>query len=350
MRQVVAQELLQVKEAYGDARRTLIVQLGEGETKATVLTASDVTPEQTTWIAITPEGLISRTPANKLPRLSGRHAPGWLLRASTRDTLYLVTEDGTAAAIAAHVVPEARSPESGAPFYRISPLSEEDLLGGVVCLPPKEQLAEDWYVTTFTRNGMVKKSAVSELPGPSAQPFALAKVNEGDRLAWIRLSDGQSEIFLATAHGMAIRFAEADVRPMGLVAAGVLGIKLKAGDEVVGADLLPQPYEVYLQRSDGHAKRVKAKEFPTQGRYGQGVIAWKLPGGLRLVGMAIGKGTTRVTLHLLKLTAKAVRLDNAPLRTRPANGRKVVEVKTRDQVVDLTFPWDPPRPLAGKTR
>jgi DNA gyrase subunit A len=348
MRAVVSKDLLAIKEKYSDPRRTLIVQLEEGESKSSVLTASDIIPDKTTWVSVTPDGLISRTPENRLPRLSGRAAPGWVLRANTRDTLYLVTEGGEAAAVAVHVVPETRSPDEGTPFYRVSPLTENDLLGAILCLPPKEHLAGDWYTLTVSRDGMVKKSAISELPGPSAKPFTFVKVNEGDRLGWIRLTDGNKEILMATAHGMAIRFSEEDVRPMGLVAAGVMGIKLKEGDEVVGVALLPQKYDdIFVLRSDGQAKRVKSKHFPVQGRYGQGVIAWKLPEKMRLVGIAAGKGTTRGTVHLLRLAPKSVRFDDAPYRTRPSRGKTVVEVKSRDQAVDLTVPWDPPRPTEG---
>ena len=91
---------------------------------------------------------------------------------------------------------------------------------------------------------------------------------------------------------------------MGLVAAGVNGIKLDVGDEVIGLQVLPQAGDLFLVTSDGKAKRVAIKDFPTQGRYGKGVRAWELPRGVKLAGMGIGKGTTHLTLHLLKAAAK----------------------------------------------
>jgi DNA gyrase/topoisomerase IV subunit A len=153
---------------------------------------------------------------------------------------------------------------------------------------------------------------------------------------------------MVSAAGMAIRFKESEVRPMGLVAAGVMGIKLKVGDELVGFEVIPERGEVYLQRSDGHAKRVALKQFPRQGRYGQGVIVWKGSPGTRLVGMAIGKGTTRVIVHLLKLSAKAVRMDAAPIRTRPSRGKSVIGLRTGDQALSISVPLDPPRPTQKK--
>jgi DNA gyrase/topoisomerase IV subunit A len=187
---------------------------------------------------------------------------------------------------------------------------------------------------------MVKKSLVSELPGPSAQTFRLANVNDVDRLGWVALTDGKKQILLATALGMAIRFNEEDVRPMGLAAAGVNGIKLGVGDEVIGMEVLPGTGELFLVASDGKGKRVDVKDFPVQGRYGKGVIAWELPRGVKLVGLGMGKANVIVTLHLLKAAPKMARLDDAPLRKRSAvRGETVVEVKAGDTLLGLTENW-----------
>jgi len=204
----------------------------------------------------------------------------------------------------------------------------------------RSELPEETCVLTVTRGGMVKKSSAGELPGPSAQTFTLARVNDGDALGWVALTDGKKEILLVTAAGMAIRFKEDDVRAMGLVAAGVNGIKLGVGDEVVGLEVLPQTGELFVIASDGKAKRSEVRDFPVQGRYGKGVIAWELPAGVRLAGLAIGKPNAVVTLHLLKAAAKQSRLDEAPLRKRSAlRGDAVVEVKPGDAVIGLTEGW-----------
>ena len=346
IRQVVSEELLAVKEVYGDKRRTQIVQLKAGEPKVALLTATDLTPEQTVWLSVTEDGLISRTADDKQPRPSGRDVPFWLVQANTRDTLYLVDEQGEAAAVTVHSIPEQEKPSDGVPFYKICPLVENNLLATLFTAPPRGDRNDEWFVTTITRQGMIKRSSLGELPGPSANTFTLARVNEGDRLAWVRLSDGQGEVLMMTAEGMAIRFSEEDVRPMGLVAGGVMAIKLQGSDEVVAVEILPQPGEVFMIASDGTAKRVKLDQFPRQGRYGQGVNAWKLPSKVRAVGMAVGKGTTRVTLHLFKLAAKSARLDDAPVLGRSARGKPILELKDGDEIVSLTIPWETPRPLA----
>ena len=211
---------------------------------------------------------------DKLPRQSGTTAPGRLLRANTRDTLYLITENGEAASIPVHSLPERDKPTDGVPIPRLAPLAEGDKLAAILSLPPKNELAGGYYIVSATRGGMIKKTEITEFPGPAAKAFTLVKVNKGDRLGCVKISDGKSDLLLVTAKGMAIRFSEDDVRPMGLVAAGVLGIKLKVGDEVIGMEILPQRYGVFLLASDGKAKRVPPKDFPTQGRYGQGVVSY----------------------------------------------------------------------------
>ncbi|HEY5902377.1 MAG TPA: DNA gyrase subunit A [Anaerolineales bacterium] len=346
MRGVVAQELLQVKERYGDRRRTQIVSVKAGAATS-MLTTTDLMPEQTVWVGITADGLAARSHDDKAPRPSGTDAPKWLVRVSTSDVLYLVSTRGLAAAVPVHTIPEAEKLASGVLYHRITPLRDEDDLAAVFSLPSKRSgYPAEACVLTVSKMGMVKKSLITELPGALAQTFPLARVNEGDRLGWVALTDGKMEVLLATASGMAIRFNEDEVRPMGLVAAGVNGIKLEEGDQVAGAEVLPAPGPLFLMTSDGKAKRVDEKDFPRQGRYGKGVIAWDLPKGVELAGMVAGKDHWIVTVHLAKAAAKSHRLDEATTRKRAATrGDQLVEVKSGDSVTGLTLGWKADRYL-----
>ena len=344
MRGVVADELLNVKEQYGDRRRTQIVNLSKSKDGkvAKSLTARDLMPQQQVWIGVTEEGLVSRTHDDKQPKHSGNDAPRWLVKASTTDTVYFVARSGRAAAVAAHIIPQAERLTQGTMFYKVSPLTENDSLAAVFALPSrKTALPEETCVITTTKYGMVKKSLVNELPGPSSQSFVLARVNEGDRLISVGLTDGKTkDILLATAQGMAIRFKEDDVRPMGLVAAGVNGMKLEDKDEVVGVEILPSEGEVFMITNDGKAKRVGEKDFPIQGRYGKGVIAWDLPAKVRLAGIAADKPNYMATIHLTKGAPKSTRLDAAGIRKRAATkGDAVVEVKPGEEVVSINVGW-----------
>lgn len=274
--------------------------------------------------------------------MTGREAPAWLAQANTRETLYLVNRKGETAAIPVHAVPESDDPGSGLLIEKISALDGISSLAYLFTLPPKEQLQSESVskknVLTVTENGMLKKTSVSELPGPSAGTFTLVRVNDGDTLKFVRLTQGNDEILMMSSRGMAIRFSEDDVRPMGLVAAGVMGMKLMKGDIVVGAEVLPQPGEVFMIASDGIGKRVAIKDFPTQGRYGQGVQAWKLPDKIYVVGMTVGRGSSRIIVLTSRLAPKPLRLDSAQLLGRTARGKPVIELKTNNRITGINLP------------
>jgi DNA gyrase subunit A len=342
MRGVVADELLKVKDQYGDRRRTQIVNLSANGKAAKTLTARDLLPEQQVWIGVTDEGLVSRTHDDKQPKHSGNDAPRWLVKASTTDTVYFVAKSGRAAAVAAHIVPQAEKLSQGTMFHKVSPLTENDSLAAVFALPSrKSALPEETCVITTSKLGMIKKSLASELPGPSSQAFVLVRMNEGDRLISVGLTDNKTkDILLVTAQGMAIRFKEDEVRPMGLVAAGVSGMKLDEKDEVVGMEILPAEGEIFIITSDGKAKRVDQIDFPVQGRYGKGVIAWDLADKIRLAGAVADKPNHMATLHLTKGAPKSTRLDEAGVRKRAATkGDVIVEVKPGEEVISVNVGW-----------
>ena len=357
MRQVVSEDLLSVKKAFGDQRRTHIIQMEETQHIGSLLTTTDLVPEHFVWVMATPDGLISRTAEDRLPVLNGLNQK-LMVRANTRDTLYLVAENGEAAAVPMHTLTQVVNPLDGTPITKLTPLIEGHLLAAIFSLPPKDERPEGWFVLSVTRQGMVKKSALAELPGPTAQPFVLVKVNPGDRLGWVRLTDGQAGVLIGTQHGMVIRFLEGEIRPMGLVAAGVMGIKLQEKDEVIAAELSPTQggetgsFDVLLIASDGTGKRVSAAQFPTQGRYGQGVTAWKLPRGVRIIGLAIGGKTTQIMLQITKQPSEhacyIIRMGETVLQGRAARGKSLVQLKSGEHVDGLTVPWEPPRPKTGR--
>jgi DNA gyrase subunit A len=349
MRGVAAADLQRVKSAFADRRRTQIVSVKTGK-GGKALTTRDLMPEQMVWVGITPDGRVARTHEDKPPRPSGVDAPRFLVRLSTSDVLYLVSTRGAAASVAVHTIPETDKLADGSLFHKVSPLRETDTLAAAFTLPSRRSdLPAETCVLTVTRSSMVKKTLISELPGPSSQTFTLVRVNEGDALNTVSVVDGKKEILLVTAGGMAIRFSENEVRPMGLNAAGVSGIKLEDKDAVVGAEILPAQGEILLVTSDGKAKRVEPKEFPKQGRYGKGVTAWDLPKKITLAGSGLGKGNAVVTIHMEKAAAKSHRLDEISLRKRAATrGDALVELKPGDEVTGVVLGWSVDRFLKLK--
>lgn len=340
IRKTVIDELQSIRETYGDARRTQILELKGGVSKSSMLTITDVTPSEEVWVMVNEEGKVVRTHDGKSPVISARDAPLWLAKTNTHQTLYLVTSQGEAAAMPVHSIPEGETLADGVVCSKLAPIPQEEPLGAIFTLPPKSEWKEEAYLMTITRGGMVKKTVINELPGPSAHLFQVCKVNEGDSLGWVLLTHGKNEILLGTSKGMCIRFSEEDVRPMGLIAAGVGGVKLNSGDEIIGADLAKTSQEVVLITSDGFGKRVPLAEFPLQSRYGQGVIGWKGTFASRLAGMTIGQTVDWFVVHFEKSPAKKVKVSDVILAGRPARGKKLFELKPGEVVLGITSPWD----------
>ena len=346
MRQVEIEELKQLKAKYGDARRTQIIRLGKGEKASDFLTQTDVMPLENFWVEASEEGLISRTDGDKPNRLGGENAPWSMIRTNSHQTIFLVTTEGKGASIHSLSIPVQKNSEGSIPVHKLSPLQENDILQGIFALPIDKSELSERFIVTVTRQGMIKRSAVADLPGASAASFTLVKTNEGDELFQILLTRGNEDLLITTANGLSIRFNENEVRPMGLVAAGVNAIKLKEGDYVVGAGVLDPKDEVALITRKGLAKRVRAEDYPVQGRYGQGVISWKLGKDDQIVAQLTGKLTDKGICHFSKSASKVFSITNAPSRTRMANGQSVFTLKPNDELIgftpleDLTVYWE----------
>lgn len=340
MRQVVIEELREVRQKYGDSRKTQIYNLREGEKASDFLTVTDVMPLEHYWVEITEDGLLSRTESDKNNRLGGEKAPWSLIRTNSHQTIFLVTTEGTAAAIASLSIPVQRDNNNALPVHKVAPLHPNDILQTIFTVPIDTQDLPERYVITVTRQGMIKRSSIKDLPGVSASNFVLCKVNADDELFQVMISDGTQDVLIATASGMCIRFSETEVRSMGLVAAGVNSIKLKEGDFVVGASLVSNRDEVALLTRLGLAKRIPASDFPLQGRYGQGVIGWKLSEGDQIAAMLVGKLTDKGISHFSKTASKVFSITNAISRKRAANGQSMYALKAGDEVIGFTTMLD----------
>lgn len=329
IRKVVMDELLQIKTTYTDRRKTQIVMLDDGKDAGTLLTTQDLSPEQEVWVGVADESGLVRTLDATQPRLSGKIAPRVVIRSNTHHTLYAVSDTGRAAAVSVNNVPTAESWADGAAVHRVTPFKSDDKIVDLFSIPLERP---GGFVLTVSRGGMVKKSSLEELSGPSSQLFTLAKINDGDELLSALPMQDEGEILLVTKKGMAIRFSTEDVRPMGLVAAGVNGIKLSVGDEVVSASLLDSESDILLLAEDGSAWRLTEDNYPLQGRYGQGVQACKLSPDVEVSGMMTGKKNQVGVVHFMRYAAQTLRLDDAPVLKRTVKGKKVVPVKENDRI------------------
>ncbi len=337
LRALISQELTELKEKYGDRRRTLIADTA-GRKKRAVLTASDLAPDKETWVVVSAEGIIFRTPSARMPALSGRAAPRLVVGANSRDLLFLFERGGSGAVLAVHTIPESDDAKGGKQFSGVTALGPNaELVAGLAISPEAVGKAEDnAYLIFVTRNGMVKKTDLALLPGPSARPFEAIHISSGDSLGWVQLTRGTDDILLLSRAGQAIRFKETDVRPMGLTAAGVMGMRLEGkSDWLVGMGIPRAGQELLIVTEDGQAKRCAVKDYPKQGRYGKGVITWKSGGEILLAGGTIGEAKDRAIVRFSRSTARSLRLGDAPKRARASAGKPVFELGESNRVTGI---------------
>ncbi len=336
IRDVVRQELLDVKKKYADPRRTQVADVARDQ-----LTAEDLIPEAAVWISLSRGGRVGYVlDEGKPPRVLSRpeDPPITVMGGSTRDVLYLFTADGQAAAHPAHQLPEGEAWEGGGAHYAdLTSLSRRVQVRAALALPPS---IVEGFLFLATRQGVVKRVALEDLPGVSAEPFVVMGVDDDDTLDWVALTTGENEVILVTAAGRAIRFEEEEVRAMGLPAGGVKGVKLDGDeDRVVAMVVVQSRSDLFTVSSDGRAKRTSLAEYPTQGRYGQGVITARFPEpGVRLSGACVVQARDTVVLTTEKGAAKTIRAQSAPRMGRATQGDEVIALRDGDRVVDAFAP------------
>jgi DNA gyrase subunit A len=357
IRTVVRDELVAVKERYADARRTQVLDAGKAQ-----LTADDLTPDEPVWVAVSRGGLVARMPdEGTSPRVPSRpqDVPIAILAASTRDTLYLFGADGKAVAFPVHQLPEGVTWEgTGTHYADLTPLTRRDIVVAALALPPllseggalrqtERSSSEEpalslskGYLFLATQQGVVKRVALADLPGVSSESFVVIGVERGDALGWAALTTEGDQVLLVTAAGRAIRFKEGQVRPMGLPAGGVMGIKLSSEeDRVVALVVARARADLFVIADDGRAKRTPLSEYPTQGRYGQGVLTARIAtAGVSLAGGCVVQARDPVVLITEKGAAKTVRARNAPRKGRATSVQSIISLRKQDVVVGAFAP------------
>jgi DNA gyrase subunit A len=335
IRGVIRDELLALKERYGDPRRSQIVGA-----EAEVVTAEDLVPDLPVWVALTREGRVARTAGeDSPPRVPSRvkDPPLALLSASTRDTLYLFAASGEAAAYPIHLLPEGTAWRGEGKYAAdLTQLTRRQEITAALVLPSPLS----GYLFLASRLGVVKRVDLKELPGVGSEPFPVMGIADGDELRWVALTRGDDEIMLVTRAAQGIRFREDEVRPMGLPAGGVMGVKLAdENDRVVAMAVVQARSDLFVVADDGRAKRTPLVDYPTQGRYGKGVIAAQFAGpGVGLAGADVVQSADPVVLVTQKGAAKTIRARSAPRQGRPTQGDSVIALRKGDRVIDAFCP------------
>ena len=335
LRQVIVDELEEIKKNFGDARRTVIVDAG------VELNIEDLIKDEDVAITVTKAGYIKRTPVSTYSR-QGRGGKGrlgataknedfveHLFIASTHAYLMIFTDDGQVYKIKVHEIPEAAAAARGKAVVNLVQLSSERKL---VAVMPVRDFGEEVYLTFVTKHGVIKKSSLSDFQNIRANGINAINIDGGDELLDVIRTDGKCQIFIATHDGMAVRFDETDVRPMGRAARGVRGVNLRKGDEVVSVCAVSkQGDEKILSVSEkGFGKQTQVKSYRLTRRGGKGVINMKTTAktGKVVAAFPVAEDSE---IMIITQQAKLIRLGVDKIRETGRSAQGVTLIKTGEE-------------------
>ncbi|TDJ69765.1 MAG: DNA gyrase subunit A [Proteobacteria bacterium] len=274
--QVIRDELIEIREQYGDERRTEIVEDQEH------LSLEDLISEEDVIVTLSHTGYAKSQPIDvyRSQRRGGKGKTATttkeedfvdkLFIASTHDTILCFSTCGKVYWLKVYELPQASRTARGRPLVNLLPLDEGERITAVL---PIKEFDADLYVLMATRRGTVKKTSLDQFSRPRANGIIAVDLKADDSLVGVSLTDGGSDIMLVSSSGKAVRFSETTVRPMGRSARGVRGIKLAAEHEVISLIPIDPTQAILFATQNGYGKRTLVDEFATRGRGGQGVIA-----------------------------------------------------------------------------
>ena len=343
---IVTQELQEVREKYGDERRTEII----GE--ASDLDAEDLIAEEDMVITISHQGYVKRLAVDtyRAQRRGGRGLQGmgtkeedWvehLFVASTHDYLLIFTRSGKCHWLKVWRIPESGRHSRGKPFVNLVNIDPDDDIASVV---PVREFSEDRYLFFSTRRGLVKKTALSAYGNVRAVGLNAINIREGDELITVKVTGGDHQVILGTRKGMAIRFHESNARPMGRTTSGVRGIRLSGDDVVVGMVVVERDDATLLVvTSGGMGKRSKVEAYRLQQRGGKGVINIKTSAK---TGEVVAIKSVVDEDGLMLITRNGVvnrqRMEEIRVIGRATQGVRLVNLDDGDHVMDVArVIWD----------
>ncbi len=336
---ILKDELAEVEKKYGDERRSEITHaIGS-------FNVEDLIVEQDMVVTVSHQGYVKRLPVDtyRAQRRGGRGLRGMdtkeedfvehLFVASTHDYLMIFTRRGQCYWKKVWEIPEGSRVSRGKPIVNLLNLEADEKIAAVV---PVREFSEDSYLIFGTRKGVVKKTALSSYGNVRTVGLNAININEGDELIEVRMTSGEDEILLASRNGMAIRFNEADARPMGRATGGVRGLKLREGDEVVGMVVSKGDSTVLVVAEHGLGKRTPISEYRLQKRGGFGVINLKVS---EKTGQVVAVRAVSEDEQLMFITRNGVvnrqRVEEIRVIGRATQGVKLVNLDEGDVVMDV---------------
>jgi DNA gyrase subunit A len=338
--EVLVTELDDVVSRFGDERRTTIVD------DPAAFEVEDLVAEEQVVITLSHQAYIKRVPIGLYRRRvsSGRALAGMdryeddflehVFVAGTQDTLVFFTQHGQAHAIAVSDIPEAGPSSRGRALAQLLTLDRGDRVAALI---PVEEFVEERSLLFLTAGGTVKRTTLDQYANIRSGGIAAIRVQEGDRLLDVQVSEGTNDIVLVTLQGRAIRFSENDVPIMGRVAQGVKGIQLRPDDGVVGMVVVRREATLCCVTEQGYAKRTQVSEYPGQKRGGLGTITLDVSARTGPI-VAAKELLDGDELMVITASGAAFRLAGAdvPVQGRATQGKRLVSTGAGDRVVEVS--------------
>ncbi len=344
--QIIKDELIELRDKYGDERRTKIIPQELGK-----FSDEELIPDEQIVVTLTSANYIKRSPEAEYKK-QGRGGKGrrgmatreediieHVVMASTHDYLLFFTNRGRVFRLKAYEVPATGLNAKGIAIVNLLQLQPEEKVSSVIRVSRTE---ENGYLFMCTMRGVVKKTAYEQYKNVRGSGLIAINLDEGDELKWIRFSNGDAEVVISTSMGQAIRFHEKDVRPMGRVSRGVRGIRLRQGDQVIGMDLVAENSSIFVISELGYGKRTKVSQFTAHARGGVGIRSAVVNSKTgQLVGVAtLTEEKNEVIIISTQGQTIRLGLKNIPELGRATQGVRIMRLNANDTVASLALVRD----------
>ena len=343
---VIGTELNEMKEKYGDERRTRVINSGLEE-----FSEEDLIPKEETIITMSQSGYIKRVAPSSFhsQKRGGKGLIGsevaeedflsQFIFSNTHDNILFFTEKGRVFQTKVYEIPEGSRTAKGKSFHNFLEIPPEEKIANIISYPDDKKGAAGFLVMA-TKNGIVKKTALVDFANVRRTGIIAIGLKKGDMLQWVKLSTGSDQIVLSTSLGQAIRFKESQIRAMGRTASGVKGIKLKKGDGVVSLDIVGEKADpntsILTVMANGFGKQTKISQYKVQGRGGSGIKTAKVTSK---TGNVVASLLVDKQLELLALSAKGqiirTELSSIRLAGRATQGVRIMNLNSGDKIVGV---------------
>ena len=338
---IIKEELLEIKQKYGDERKTKIVA-AEGE-----INVEDLIKEEQTVVALTHFGYIKRMPIDtyRSQKRGGKGITGISTReedfvkqiftASTHDTILFFSNKGKLYRLRGYEIPEAGRTAKGTAIVNLLRLDNGEKISAVI---PITNFEDGKYLLMATKNGLIKKTALKDFDSIRKTGLLSITLKDDDELIDVRLTDGEDNVVLVTSKGLSITFDEKDVRPVGRSAQGVIGIRLDDKDFVIGMESIIASKDATLLAitEHGFGKRTELSEYRVQNRGGRGVITYKVtPKTGNIVGIRIANGDEDVMMITDKGTIIRLKVEEISILGRATQGVTLMRTNDGGKVVSI---------------